>query len=67
MNLMEIQVTLQDIELFQKITKRFIILQKEEVESVCLLSIDEIKSLMQEGKFFENHYEEFEILLDWLE
>ena len=44
-----------------------LILQKEEVESVCLLSIDEIKSLMQEGKFFENHYEEFEILLDWLE
>ena len=44
-----------------------LILQKEEVESVCLLSIDEIKSLMQEGKFFKNHYEEFEILLDWLE
>ena len=40
--------------------------QKEEVESVCLLSIDEIHSLMDEDKFFKNHYEEFEILLNWL-
>ena len=44
-----------------------LILQKEEVESVCWLSIDEIKTLMKEDKFFKNHYEEFEILLDWLE
>lgn len=41
-------------------------LQKEEVDSICWLSIEEINKLMQEGKFFENHYEEFEILLDWL-
>ena len=41
-------------------------LQKEEVESVCLLSIDEIHSLMKDNKFFKNHYEEFEILLNWL-
>ena len=41
-------------------------LQKEEVESVCWLSIDEIYSLMKENKFLKNHYEEFEILLKWL-
>ena len=42
-------------------------LQKEEVESVCWLTVDEIHSLMKQGEFFKNHYEEFEILLDWLE
>ncbi len=41
-------------------------LQKEEVDSVCWLSINEIHSLMNEDKFFRNHYEEFEILLNWL-
>ncbi len=41
-------------------------LQKEEVASVYWLSIEEIKSLMQEDKFSKNHYEEFEILLKWL-
>lgn len=41
-------------------------LQKEEVESVCWLSIDEINSLMNKNRFFKNHYEEFEILLNWL-
>ena len=41
-------------------------LQKEEVESVCWLSINEIHSLMNEDKFFRNNYEEFEILLNWL-
>ena len=41
-------------------------LQKDEVSSVEWLSEDEIKQLMKEGKFFENHYGEFEILLDWL-
>ena len=41
-------------------------LQKEEVDSVCWLSIDEIYSLMKDNKFFRNHYEEFEILLYWL-
>lgn len=42
-------------------------LQTEEVESVHWFTIDEIKQLEKEGKFFKNHYEEFEILLDWLE
>ena len=42
-------------------------LQKEEVESVCWLSIDEIKELQKDNMFFKNHYEEFEILLNWLE
>ena len=41
-------------------------LQKEEVESVCWLSADEIHSLMKDDKFFSNHSEEFEILLNWL-
>ena len=43
-----------------------LVLQKEAVESVCWLSIDEIKTFMKEDKFFKNHYEEFEKLLDWL-
>lgn len=42
-------------------------LQEEEVASVHWFSIDEIKELMKEEKFFKNHYEEFEILLEWLE
>ena len=41
-------------------------LQKSEVDSVCWLEANEIHKLMKEGKFFKNHYEEFEILLDWL-
>ena len=41
-------------------------LQEEEVSLVEWLSEDEIKQLMKEDKFFKNHYEEFEILLDWL-
>lgn len=41
-------------------------LQEEEVESVCWLTEEEIKQLMKEDKFFKNHYEEFEILLEWL-
>ena len=41
-------------------------LQKEEVDSVHWFSIDEIKKLNEEDKFFKNHYEEFEILLKWL-
>ncbi|MBR0491062.1 MAG: NUDIX domain-containing protein [Clostridia bacterium] len=40
-------------------------LQKEEVDSVCWLTEQEIKQLMKEDKFFKNHYEEFEILLEW--
>ena len=42
-------------------------LQEEEVESIHWFSIDEIKNLQKEDKFFKNHYEEFEILLDWLD
>lgn len=41
-------------------------LQEEKVGLVEWLSEDEIKQLMKEDKFFKNHYEEFEILLDWL-
>lgn len=41
-------------------------LQEEEVGLVEWLSEGEIKQLMKEDKFFKNHYEEFEILLDWL-
>lgn len=41
-------------------------LQNDEVESVCWLSIEEIIAFMNEDKFFKNHYEEFQILLDWL-
>lgn len=42
-------------------------LQKEEVESVYWLSIEEIKDLQKKDMFFKNHFEEFEILLKWLE
>ena len=41
-------------------------LQKEEVESVHWFSADEVKESMRNGTFFIDHYEEFEILLDWL-
>ncbi|MCR5146059.1 MAG: NUDIX domain-containing protein [Clostridia bacterium] len=41
-------------------------LQEEEVASLHWFSIDEIKDLMKNDLFFKNHYEEFEILLDWL-
>ena len=41
-------------------------LQEEEVASVEWLSENEIHKLMKEDKFFKNHYEEFEILVEWL-
>ena len=41
-------------------------LQEDEVSLVKWLSEYEIKELMKEDKFFDKHYEEFEILLDWL-
>ena len=41
-------------------------LQEDEVESICWFSVEEIHSLMKQDRFFRNHYEEFEILLDWL-
>ncbi len=40
-------------------------LQEEEVESLHWFSADEIHNLMKDGKFFKNHYEEFEVLVDW--
>ena len=43
-----------------------LVLQQEEVDSVCWLTVEEIQELNRERKFFKNHYEEFEILLDWL-
>lgn len=42
-------------------------LQEEEVESVKWATADEMKQMMKDGEFLINHYEEFEILLDWLE
>lgn len=41
-------------------------LQADEVQSVYWFTADEIIKLNNEGKFFRNHFEEFEILLDWL-
>ena len=41
-------------------------LQEDEVSSIEWLTEAEIKQLYKEGKFLRNHYEEFEILLDWL-
>lgn len=41
-------------------------LQEEEVESVKWATADEMKQMMKDGEFLINHYEEFEILLDWL-
>ena len=41
-------------------------LQTEEVSFVEWFTEDEIKTLMKEGKFFKNHYEEFERLIDHL-
>ena len=40
--------------------------QDEEVEDVEWFSESEIMELMKQDKFFKNHYEEFEILIDWL-
>ena len=41
-------------------------LQEEEVESLHWFSAEEIHKLMEEGKFFKNHYEEFEALENWM-
>lgn len=41
-------------------------LQEAEVDSVEWLSENEIVNLMKQDKFFKNHYEEFEILIKWL-
>ena len=54
-----VKIDIQDIKKLK--------LQKEEVESLHWFSIDEINKLMDEGKFFKNHYEEFEILISWLD
>ena len=42
-------------------------LQEEEVESVKWATAEEMKQMMRDGEFLKNHYEEFEILLDWLD
>ena len=42
-------------------------IEEKEVDSLHWFSIDEIEMLYNEEKFFKNHYEEFEILLYWLE
>lgn len=42
-------------------------LQEAEVDSVEWLSENEIVNLMKQDKFFKNHYEEFEILIKWLD
>lgn len=51
-----------DIENINNLT-----LQEEEVESVHWFSTDEVTESMKNGTFFSNHYEEFEILLNWLD
>ena len=42
-------------------------LQEDEVSSVEWFSEKEIFELMEQDKFFKNHYEEFENLMSWLE
>jgi 8-oxo-dGTP pyrophosphatase MutT (NUDIX family) len=42
-------------------------LQEEEVSSVHWFTADEIIDLMKNDLFFMNHFEEFEVLLDWIE
>ncbi len=42
-------------------------LQEEEVDEVAWFTEEEVVKLMQEGRFLRNHYEEFEILIPWLE
>lgn len=50
-----------DIKDISKLT-----LQKEEVDSVCWMSADEIVEAKKNGEFFMNHFEEFETLIEWL-
>ena len=42
-------------------------LQEEEVASVHWFTVDEIIDLMKNNLFFMNNFEEFEVLLDWME
>jgi len=41
-------------------------LQEEEVDSIQWCTTEEINELMEQGEFFKSHYEEFEVLLNWL-
>ena len=41
-------------------------LQEDEVASVHWFTADEIIDLMKNDLFFMNHFEEFEVLLDWI-
>lgn len=43
-----------------------LILQKEEVESVKWMTVNEIKHLISTNEFFDNHVEEFYRILDYL-
>ena len=43
-----------------------LVLQKEEVESLRWMTEEEVRNEMAKGNFFKNHFEEFEILIDWL-
>jgi 8-oxo-dGTP pyrophosphatase MutT (NUDIX family) len=42
-------------------------LQKEEVDYVKWFSKNEIENLMSQDKFLKSHYEDFEVLLKWLD
>lgn len=44
-----------------------LVLQKEEVDEIKWFYPEEIRKLKKEGKYFGNHYEEFKILIKWLE
>ena len=43
-----------------------LVLQKEEVESLRWMTEEEVRNEMAKGNYFKNHFEEFEILIDWL-
>ena len=51
---------------FEPMIRDIMVKNREEVEKVGWFSIDEIKKMNDEGEFFRNHYEEFEVLMDWL-
>lgn len=42
-------------------------LQKEEVEGLYWFTTEEIEKLMKNKQFLEDHYEDFEILVNWLD
>ena len=42
-------------------------LQKEEVDGLYWFTREEIEKLMKNKQFLEDHYEDFEILVNWLD